>query len=125
MKKRYFDLPVGLTDQRLGISPPNHHNTQYTYDKNGNLTKDLNKNILSIQYNFLNLPANITYSSGKSAAYIYDANGQKLRTSYKARENEVRTEMLHFTVGQFNSDAFDTFTTSGFQRITDLLNEEK
>ena len=36
MKKRYFDLPVGLTDQRLGISPPNHHNTQYTYDKNGN-----------------------------------------------------------------------------------------
>ena len=84
MKKRYFDLPVGLTDQRLGISPPNHHNTQYTYDKNGNLTKDLNKNISSIQYNFLNLPANITYSSGKSAAYIYDANGQKLRTSYKA-----------------------------------------
>ena len=57
---------------------------EYTYDKNGNLTKDLNKNILSIQYNFLNLPANITYSSGKSAAYIYDANGQKLRTSYKA-----------------------------------------
>ena len=84
MKRRYFDLPVGLTDQRLGISPPNHHNTQYTYDKNGNLTKDLNKNISSIQYNFLNLPANITYSSGKSAAYIYDANGQKLRTSYKA-----------------------------------------
>ena len=30
------------------------------------------------------MPANITYSSGKSAAYIYDANGQKLRTSYKA-----------------------------------------
>ena len=23
------------------------------------------------------------------------------------------------------TDAFDTFTTSGFQRITDLLNEEK
>ena len=30
---------------------------EYTYDKNGNLTKDLNKNISSIQYNFLNLPA--------------------------------------------------------------------
>lgn len=74
---------------------------------------------------YFDLPANITYSSGKSAAYIYDANGQKLRTSYKARENEVRTEMLHFTIGQFNSDAFDTFTTSGFQRITDLLNGEK
>ena len=33
---------------------------------------------------YFDLPANITYSSGKSAAYIYDANGQKLRTSYKA-----------------------------------------
>ena len=43
----------------------------------------------------------------------------------QAREEEVRTEMLHFTIGQFNSDAFDTFITSGFQRITDLLNGEE
>ena len=57
---------------------------EYTYDKNGNLTKDLNKNISSIQYNLLNLPSSITYSSGKSAAYIYDATGRKLRVSYKA-----------------------------------------
>ena len=28
---------------------------EYVYDKNGNLTKDLNKNITSIQYNCLNL----------------------------------------------------------------------
>ena len=56
---------------------------EYTYDKNGNLTKDLNKKISSIQYNSLNLPTSITYSNGKSAAYIYDAAGRKLRTSYK------------------------------------------
>ena len=52
--------------------------------KNGNMTKDSNKNISSISYNLLNLPTNISYSSGKSAAYIYDATGRKLRTSYKA-----------------------------------------
>lgn len=63
-----------------GVSQSN----EYTYDKNGNLTKDLNKNISSIQYNLLNLPTSITYSSGKSATYIYDATGRKLRTSYKA-----------------------------------------
>ena len=28
---------------------------EYAYDKNGNLTKDLNRNITSIQYNCLNL----------------------------------------------------------------------
>ena len=30
------------------------------------------------------MPTKITYSSGKSAAYIYDATGRKLQTSYKA-----------------------------------------
>ena len=56
---------------------------EYTYDKNGNLTKDLNKKISQIQYNLLNLPQSITYSTGKSATYIYDASGKKLQTSYK------------------------------------------
>ncbi len=30
---------------------------EYTYDANGNLTKDLNRNITSITYNALNLPS--------------------------------------------------------------------
>lgn len=30
---------------------------EYEYDANGNVTKDLNRNILSIQYNTLNLPS--------------------------------------------------------------------
>ena len=34
---------------------------EYAYDANGNLTKDLNKNISNIQYNCLNLPAKINY----------------------------------------------------------------
>ena len=29
---------------------------EYTYDANGNLTKDLNKGITQIRYNLLNLP---------------------------------------------------------------------
>ena len=56
---------------------------EYEYDENGNMTKDLNKNISSIQYNSLNLPTSITYSDGRSAAYIYGAGGKKLRVSYK------------------------------------------
>ena len=44
----------------------------------------MHKNISSIQYNFLNLPTKITYSSGKSASYVYNGAGEKLRTSYKA-----------------------------------------
>jgi hypothetical protein len=54
------------------MDDPINMSGEYTYDKNGNMTKDLNKNISSISYNLLNLPTNIAYSSGKSATYIYN-----------------------------------------------------
>ena len=59
-----------------------HQNNEYTYDKNGNMTQDLNKRISSIQYNLLNLPTNITYSTGSTIAYTYDASGKKLHVAY-------------------------------------------
>ena len=33
--------------------------TEYEYDPNGNMTKDSNKGISSIQYNLLNLPSTV------------------------------------------------------------------
>ena len=56
--------------------------TEYTYDQNGNMTKDLNKNISSIQYNLLNLPSRITYQDGRMINYIYSATGTKLSVTY-------------------------------------------
>ena len=59
----------------------------YTYDENGNLLKDLNKDIgtasvSGIQYNYMNLPYKVTVydSAGKKGeiVYIYDAVGNKL-----------------------------------------------
>ncbi len=49
----------------------------YAYDDNGNLTRDDNKNISSISYNFLNLPQTIT-KSGSSLTYYYTATGEKV-----------------------------------------------
>ena len=60
----------------------------YTYDANGNLTRDLNKDIGStaadgILYNHLNLPWQITFRSRTGTkgtiTYIYDADGNKLK----------------------------------------------
>lgn len=53
---------------------------EYAYDANGNLTKDLNKNITGIQYNFLDLPSLVTFADGSTIAYLYAADGTKLRT---------------------------------------------
>jgi RHS repeat-associated protein len=53
----------------------------YTYDVNGNLTKDTNKEVTSISYNHLNMPAEIKLnnSNNKKVNYVYDAYGTKLR----------------------------------------------
>ena len=56
---------------------------EYTYDANGNLTKDLNKRITDIQYNCLNLPSAVTFSDGSTITYVYAADGTKLRTVHK------------------------------------------
>ncbi|MGE0931758.1 DUF6443 domain-containing protein [Peijinzhouia sedimentorum] len=52
--------------------------TQFTYDGNGNLQTDLNKEISHIRYNRLNLPDSIRKSDGNSISYRYDAQGNKL-----------------------------------------------
>ena len=60
----------------------------YTYDANGNLTSDLNKNITSIEYNYLNLPMKITFGTpGDNYGelhFVYDATGEKLQKHFYA-----------------------------------------
>ena len=65
--------------------------TEYMYDANGNLTKDLNKNITDIQYNFLNLPDMVTFSDGSTISYLYSADGVKLRTIHKIGSTTTTT----------------------------------
>lgn len=55
---------------------------EYFYDANGNLTKDLNKKIAEIEYNFLNLPHSIQFENGDSISYVYSGDGTKLRTTH-------------------------------------------
>lgn len=58
----------------------NNNNSQdYWYDGNGNLTKDNNKSISSISYNYLNLPNVITVTGKGTITYTYDAAGNKLK----------------------------------------------
>ncbi|HVI44428.1 MAG TPA: DUF6443 domain-containing protein [Chitinophaga sp.] len=51
----------------------------YDYDANGNVTKETNKDIASIDYNHMNLPQVITFKNKGSITYLYDAVGSKLR----------------------------------------------
>ena len=57
--------------------------TEYTFNANGAMTKDLNKGISEIQYNSLNLPRRLVVSNSAdkgSVEYTYTAGGAKLKT---------------------------------------------
>ncbi len=55
---------------------------EYEYDKNGCMTKDLNKKICKIEYNLLNLPTKLSFEDGSTISYSYDADGTKLGADY-------------------------------------------
>ena len=67
---------------------------EYEFDRNGNLTKDLNKKITEIEYNVLNLPKKITFSNGNTITYTYDGSGNKLSVAYTAGSNTVKTDYV-------------------------------
>lgn len=60
---------------------PNTGSTQtYSYDDNGNQSRNADKNIAEILYNHLNLPSKITFTGSiGSIEYDYDAEGRKLQ----------------------------------------------
>ncbi len=64
---------------------------EYTYDANGNLVTDLNKGILYITYNYLNLPTSITKTGGNRVEYTYDAAGTKRQQQHYVNGTLVKT----------------------------------
>ncbi|HCW09189.1 MAG TPA: hypothetical protein DGG95_17670, partial [Cytophagales bacterium] len=62
-----------------GFTDGNTSGEDYSYDLNGNMTADKNKNISGITYNHLNLPLQVTKGTGEKMVYTYDASGRKLR----------------------------------------------
>ncbi|WP_430412812.1 DUF6443 domain-containing protein [Kordia sp.] len=60
-----------------GFKNGNTTGDDYSYDANGNMIEDKNKDITNISYNYLNLPEQITFVNESTISYIYDATGMK------------------------------------------------
>ena len=66
--------------------------TEYGYNVNGNLIKDLNKKSTDIQYNVLNLPCRIQFENGSIISYLYNVDEAKLRTTHVIENNTTITD---------------------------------
>ena len=92
--------------------------TEYEYDENGNLTKDLNKKKTAIQYNCLNLPSRVMFANGNSISYLYDAAGRKLRTVHVLEGDSVTTDYCGNVVYE-NGVPQILLTEAGYVSLTD------
>ena len=89
--------------------------TEYAYDANGNLTKDLNRGIESITYDRNNMPTEITFASGARTCYTYDADGRKLRVCHYGRRGEKRDELDYIGDIVLRNGALErTLTPNGY-----------
>lgn len=91
---------------------------EYAYDANGNLTKDLNKNISNIQYNCLNLPSKVTFGNGNTITYLYAADGTKLRTVHKTGSTTTTTDYCGNVVYENGSQKY-LLTEEGYVTLAD------
>jgi len=94
--------------------------TDYTYDANGNMRRDYNKDIGDatvdgIQYNYLNLPAVITVKNKGAIAYTYNAGGDKLQKI--VTENNATVTM--------NGNSYTSNITSTTTYASGLVYESK
>jgi RHS repeat-associated protein len=101
-----------------GFIDGNKTGDDYSYDDNGNMTGDKNKNITAITYNHLNLPKKITFGTGNSIEYIYNAAGQKLEKIVTQATLATTTDYLGGF--QYKNNVLEFFPTAeGYVKNTD------
>lgn len=91
----YSNQLLAVTDDSQndkGFKDGNTTNDDYVYDANGNLISDLNKNIVEISYNHLNLPDTVYFGDGRQINYLYSATGQKLQQWSVGPDTDRKTD---------------------------------
>lgn len=86
---------LGNNNGLLGDFKDVNTTQDYYYDVNGNLLKDLNKNVKNgsangITYNFMNKPEKIVIDNKSIIEFTYNANGEKIRKKVTYVDNSIR-----------------------------------
>jgi RHS repeat-associated protein len=103
------------TAHPAGFNDVNSSGDDFTYDEYGNMLTDVNKGIVGILYNHMNLPTQITFSDGKILKYTYDASGTKLKKQF----NGQTTGTEYLSGFQYSNASLNFFPTAeGYVKVT-------
>lgn len=101
MVKVYDDAEGPVYKNAMHFADGTDKDVEYSYDANGNMTMDLNKNIESITYNSLGFPEHVktnriirieSVRNENNIEYTYAADGRKLRVKYITTHPTVNRE---------------------------------
>ena len=98
-----------LYDSSFDFKDGANADVEYFYDTNGALIKDLNKGISNIEYDILGNLKCISFSNGFKTKYVYDAAGNKLRTTHESAVTNTTDYIGNFVLedGKLSKYLFD------------------
>jgi RHS repeat-associated protein len=105
LKSLYEDASAEGLISLYDIKSYANQSVEYTYNKNGAMTQDLNKGISNIKYNLLNLPEQIDIKSPIAEAreeYYYSADGQKIAAIHRWNPNYSTSPVIGTAINTSN-----------------------
>ncbi|GEP49846.1 hypothetical protein FNO01nite_05180 [Flavobacterium noncentrifugens] len=112
---------MGFKDETAYQGTNTDPDDDYAYDYFGNMVSDANKGISSIEYNHLNLPTVIDFSTSnyEKIEYIYDALGAKLGKLVSSSPSAAVLETVYLDGFQYLNGVLQFFPTAeGFVKNT-------
>ncbi|HLO85036.1 MAG TPA: RHS repeat-associated core domain-containing protein [Nostocaceae cyanobacterium] len=99
-----IDDPLGSQNSYTVKEYQNKSNAanEMAYDANGNMVKDLDRGIVTIKYNVLNLPDIVQFKNGNQIKNLYDASGKKLAEEFFTQ----LTTIAPLTEGQVKDQSY-------------------
>ena len=106
----YDEAPQVLLEASLDVPEGEHRN--FEYDANGNMTRDMSREITDMEYNALNLPCRVTFAGGSHIDWLYSAAGQKLRQTVISVRGDTLSRRDYLGPYLFTDNEFDRYETA-------------
>ncbi len=110
-----------LLEASMDVSSGTYSSGSFAYDANGNMTRDMSREITDMEYNALNLPCRVTFAGGSHIDWLYSAAGQKLRQTVISVRGDTLSRRDYLGPYLFTDNEFDRYETAeGYITLDDV-----